>query len=261
MGANTADRLPSTTIASPRRTRHHCCARSSSVSWLCRIAIGAASRARTRSTSCGVSEISGTSSSTRSPSLNAFCAAARYTSVLPLAITPCSSVSALAPITSSAADCSGLSGGAGSWRVGPSASSSRRLCRFCRLDGPDPVGHHALGRALEHLARAIGEEHHALVVFAAEADVLARDVVGDDRLEPFALQLLLRMRIHLGAFGGEPDDEDPARDRVLCYCGYEVADRLELQVELGRLLAADLAGRRLCPTEGRHPRGHHQPGR
>ena len=62
-GANTAERVPITTGAAPERASRHARSRSWSVSDECSTASGASKRAANRDTSCGVSAISGTSTS------------------------------------------------------------------------------------------------------------------------------------------------------------------------------------------------------
>src|SRR2546427_13124400 len=61
----------------------------------------------------------------------------------------------------------------------------------------DPIGHLALGHPLDLLPCAVGEEDHARVVIAAETGVLARDVVGDDRLQSLPLHLVESLGIEV----------------------------------------------------------------
>ena len=60
-GAKTAERVPSTTLASPRRTRHQASSRSLSVSPLCSKATCSPNLEKNRDCIAGVSAISGTS--------------------------------------------------------------------------------------------------------------------------------------------------------------------------------------------------------
>ena len=116
-GRNTAERVPTTTRASPRRQAAQVRARSPSDSPECRAWMGTPRRARNRLSSCGVRPISGTSTnacrSRDRQSLIAF----RYTSVLPLPVTPSSRNGAnparAARIASTATCCSGCSKGPG----------------------------------------------------------------------------------------------------------------------------------------------------
>ncbi len=116
-GARTASRVPSMMRARPSRPASHALRRSPSARWLCARASGTpGKRSRTRDSSCGVSPISGTSISACLPRARASSIKRRYTSVLPLPVTPCSRVTAkrpnVAPIVASACCCSACS----SWR-------------------------------------------------------------------------------------------------------------------------------------------------
>ena len=86
-----------TTGAEPLRAARHARSRSWSVSDECSTASGASKRAAKRATSCGVRAISGTSTRACSPRATTSSIARRYTSVLPLPVTPCSRNDAYAP--------------------------------------------------------------------------------------------------------------------------------------------------------------------
>src|SRR5215218_6175688 len=60
---------------------------------------------------------------------------------------------------------------------------------------------------------AVAPENRDLVGFAVEGDVLARDVVGNEEVRPFALQLGARVALQVVRLGGEPD-HDRARGHV-----------------------------------------------
>src|SRR5260370_206596 len=121
-GANTADRVPTTTRASPFRTRHHSRARSTSLSAECSTATPS-NRAPNHDRHCRpihkVSAISGTSTSAVLPHASVFCTARKYTSVFPLPVTPCSSCTPNSPranrarIPCSALSCSAFNSCAG----------------------------------------------------------------------------------------------------------------------------------------------------
>ena len=87
-GANTALRDPMITSCSPARMRRHSAARSASVSAEWTTAIRPGKRTAKRRIICGVSAISGTSTIAPRPAASAASIAARYTSVLPLPVTP-----------------------------------------------------------------------------------------------------------------------------------------------------------------------------
>src|SRR2546427_219789 len=117
----------------------------------------------------------------------------------------------------------------------------------------DPIGHLALGHPLDLLPRAIGEEDHARVVIAAETGVLARDVVGDDRLQalPELRQHLLGRldRAHLDAVAGRMSGgrhQDDARAAISRRRG-------EGEAHLAARVVADEANRvdRLARAAGR----------
>src|SRR2546427_679812 len=86
-GANTAERVPTTTRASPFRTRHHSRARSTSLSAECSTATPS-KRAPNHDRHCRpihkVNAISGTSTSAVFPRASVSCTARKYTSVFPL---------------------------------------------------------------------------------------------------------------------------------------------------------------------------------
>ena len=87
-GAKTAERGPTTASTSPRRARSHSAARSPSDRPLCRRETRSPKRATSRLTRAGARAISGTSRMPRRPDATASSRAARYTSVLPLPVTP-----------------------------------------------------------------------------------------------------------------------------------------------------------------------------
>ena len=89
-GANTADRVPTTTDTSPRRMRNHWSERSPSDRPLCCTATRSPNASRNAPATAGVRAISGTSTSTDLPLRNTRSASRRYTSVLPEPVTPCS---------------------------------------------------------------------------------------------------------------------------------------------------------------------------
>src|SRR5450759_1619080 len=122
----------------------------------------------------------------------------------------------------------------------------------------DAVRHLALGHLLALVARAIGEDDHAGVLVAAEADVLARDVIGDDCLQTLALHLLQPFAGEVGVLGGESDTEDARRVLLASERGNEVLYRLELQGQGGRVLATDLSRSRFCRAKISYRRCHHQ---
>ena len=113
-GANTAERVPTTTDTSPRRMRNHWSERSPSDSPLCCTATRSPNASRNAPATAGVRAISGTSTSTDLPLRNTRSASRRYTSVLPEPVTPCSRntenppVDAAAPSASSARACSSV---------------------------------------------------------------------------------------------------------------------------------------------------------
>src|SRR5439155_269313 len=108
-GAKSADREPMTTSAAPSRTRRHSSKRSPAESALCSSATRSPKRAMKRATTCAVRTISGTRTMTPSPRASVSAAARRYTSVFPLAVTPCSRkprpLPSAAMIAASAAAC------------------------------------------------------------------------------------------------------------------------------------------------------------
>ncbi len=77
MGAKTAERVPTTMRASPRRMRRHCSARSSGVRPECSSATCVPKAANICPAIAGVSPISGTSSSADLPASSARCMAAK----------------------------------------------------------------------------------------------------------------------------------------------------------------------------------------
>ena len=87
-GANTAERAPTTTGASPDAIRSRSSRRSASVSAECSTATRSPKRARKRPSVCGVSAISGTSTIAPRPRASAASQARMYTSVLPLPVAP-----------------------------------------------------------------------------------------------------------------------------------------------------------------------------
>src|SRR6202049_2941381 len=91
----------------------------------------------------------------------------------------------------------------------------------------DAVRHLALGHLLELVTRAVGEDDDAGVLVAAEADVLARDVVGDDALKPFALHLLESFAGEVRILRGEADAKDSRGVLLPSERRHEVRDRLE----------------------------------
>src|SRR5450759_1688384 len=113
----------------------------------------------------------------------------------------------------------------------------------------DAVRHLALGHLLELVARAIGEDDHAGVLVAAEADVLARDVIGDDCLQTLALHLLQPFAGEVGVLGGESDTEDAAasfsRPSVATRSCIDSSSRVKVGVSSRRIFpAAAFAGRK-----------------
>ncbi len=88
-GAKIAERAPTTTCASPRSIRRHSSYRSPFDKLLCKTATLEPNRRRTRLTIWGVNEISGTSINAVFPWWRALAIDCRYTSVLPLPVTPC----------------------------------------------------------------------------------------------------------------------------------------------------------------------------
>src|SRR5438445_6695274 len=58
----------------------------------------------------------------------------------------------------------------------------------------DTIRHLAFGHAGQLLAGSVREQHHPRIELAAERDVLARDVVGDDGLQSLLLHLFERLR-------------------------------------------------------------------
>nr|WP_238787671.1 hypothetical protein [Thiospirillum jenense] len=87
---NTAERVPSNTPAVPRTTCHHASSRLFAVKLEWITAIGVFSRWVKRRCSCGVKPISGTSTSTCPPRASVVAIRRKYTSVLPLPVTPSS---------------------------------------------------------------------------------------------------------------------------------------------------------------------------
>ena len=87
-GANTAERGPTHTRASPERSRSHSSWRSPWPSPEWSTATTSPNRAWNRPTVCGVSAISGTSTIAPRPAASVSCTARRYTSVLPDPVTP-----------------------------------------------------------------------------------------------------------------------------------------------------------------------------
>jgi hypothetical protein len=87
-GANTAERVPITMRAAPSRALRQAFSRSVSFSPECSTAIGVAKRERKRFNSCGVKPISGTSTSACSLRRSTSSIKCKYTSVLPLPVTP-----------------------------------------------------------------------------------------------------------------------------------------------------------------------------
>ena len=77
IGANTADRVPTTTRASPRRILCHCSALSSGVNCECSSATSLPNAATICPAIAGVNPISGTSSSALFPASSARCIAAK----------------------------------------------------------------------------------------------------------------------------------------------------------------------------------------
>ena len=90
-GAKIAERVPTTTRASPFRTRHHSRARATSLSAECSTATPS-NRAPNQPRHCrpihSVSAISGTKISAVFPRAKTSCTARKYTSVFPLPVTP-----------------------------------------------------------------------------------------------------------------------------------------------------------------------------
>ena len=87
-GAKSALRGPTATSKLPPRMSHHWSNFCRGVCLLCRMATRPANQALTRSSVWGVSAISGTRNRARRPSRMAWSMARRYTSVLPLPVTP-----------------------------------------------------------------------------------------------------------------------------------------------------------------------------
>ncbi len=167
--------------------RFHSSCRSPSDRWLCSTATVSPKRPRNRSIACGVSEISGTRAMAPWPASSADWIAARYTSVLPLPVTPCSSTTpgfaaAISSRTAASADaCSAISGGAtvgstvmrscGLRRITPFASTSQPF--FSRLRSPagdTPVS--ASSAAAVHSPRCFSNAHAAAcfgLLFASTA--------------------------------------------------------------------------------------------
>ena len=148
-GAKTALRGPITTSTSPWRTRCHAWARADSVMPECSTAT-CSKRRRKRRTVCGVSAISGTRTMAWRPCSRACANARRYTSVLPLPVTPWRRNVAASPASSAShSDCTaaccggvkvgGVSGVGRAAASAPSGSGSTRSSssvtrpRFSRL--------------------------------------------------------------------------------------------------------------------------------
>ena len=136
-GANTADRAPMTTRASPRRMRRHSSKRSPALSRECSTAATAPNRARNHMTICGVRAISGTRIMADFPCTSVWRTRRMNTSVLPLPVTPWSRyfpcpLRKSGSMTDSASSCPGVRGGSGTAVSGVlppgrrSTSSSRR---------------------------------------------------------------------------------------------------------------------------------------
>ncbi len=87
-GANTAERAPITTEASPSHILRHCCRLWDSVRPLCRTATFSPNRAEKRLCCWGVRDISGTRTIAPAPDLSTSSIARMYTSVLPLPVAP-----------------------------------------------------------------------------------------------------------------------------------------------------------------------------
>src|SRR5215471_11925673 len=75
-------------------------------------------------------------------------------------------------------------------------------------DVEQPVGHLALGHALEVQPRAVTQDEDTRVVVHREADVGPADVVGEDGVQALARQLLLGLGDELCVLGREADQVD-----------------------------------------------------
>ena len=104
IGANTADRVPTTTSTSPRRMRCHWSCRSPSDSAECWMATRSPKRVAQRGRDGGRQRDLGHQHQ-HAPAIGAHrrCASRRYTSVLPLPVTPCSSATPKARAAASVA--------------------------------------------------------------------------------------------------------------------------------------------------------------
>ena len=105
MGANTAERAPRAILALPSRSRFHSSYLSAAFSPECSTATSSPNLARNMPSICGVSEISGTSMIAPRPAASVRAMTERYTSVLPLPVTPCRRYAPGRDMTASAAAC------------------------------------------------------------------------------------------------------------------------------------------------------------
>ena len=199
-GAKTAERAPTTTWTSPAAIAFQWRCRSASERWLCSTAT-LPNRRRNRRIVCGVRLISGTRTIASRPRATTRSMAARYTSVLPLPVTPCSrnvpnaSASRAGASRSSASRCSAVgsgltaaSGGLGGGRRGADPPPDR-------VDQvPLPQGDDRPRAALGHPARVgdrqgrLGAEQEpqdlGLLRRQVRRDAAAAGLLGHDQARP-----------------------------------------------------------------------------
>ena len=138
-GAKTAERAPTATRRSPRRSSRQASARSPSESALCSTATSSPKAPRNRLTVWGVRPISGTSTMAPRPAASTRRTASRYTRVFPLPVTPNKSAPSPAPRPAMVARARGL---------GRSQVGGRR-CRGGAGEGiAQPLGVRQLGQAI-----------------------------------------------------------------------------------------------------------------